>query len=452
MPRFLTSARSPIRYILPLLAFLSPVLFILLYVLGGFPVNGTFFLSLVLGVCSYCYFMNALILSTRMRFPDRIYGHNRVMRFHVLMAAASLLSAILHRQLKTSLFQIENFQQMTLQMRFGTLALLIFLGITVITLLFMVENILHRFRIISLLRRFVTRRLGLDYNVLKNLHNVLVLGAIILVLHVLLASSARYAWSGIWLSIYGAPALLRWFFFKFIKPLQLRSHNTMVSDVTQLNDQVTEIRMKQKSPLQYQPGQFIFIRFPGSAAGREEHPFSLSSTPSEDGFSITAKHIGNYTAKLSQIQPGDSALVDGPYGAFTLNQAEGRDIVFIVGGIGITPVFSMLKSLPKDEKRSITLFRAVRYQDDLIYDQYIRRIAESGIQLRYIPVLSDDPPQKGQEGGFLSAGLIRKYVPAGSDPLYYFCGPPAMKKHLFREFKKLSISRRTVITEQFSLG
>ena len=78
----------------------------------------------------------------------------------------------------------------------------------------------------------------------------------------------------------------------------------------------------------------------------EEHPFTISSAPGDDGcLAFTVKASGDYTRALRQAVQGDRARVDGPYGRFSyvLRTQPGQPLLLIAGGVGITPMLSMLE-------------------------------------------------------------------------------------------------------------
>jgi predicted ferric reductase len=97
----------------------------------------------------------------------------------------------------------------------------------------------------------------------------------------------------------------------------------------------------------FQPGQFAWITLRGSPFTMQEHPFSIASSPVAGGhLQFTIKELGDFTRTIGQIQPGETAYVDGPYGAFSIDRyPEAAGYVFIAAGIGIAPMVSMLRAL-----------------------------------------------------------------------------------------------------------
>ena len=86
----------------------------------------------------------------------------------------------------------------------------------------------------------------------------------------------------------------------------------------------------------HKPGQFAII----SSFGTGESVFAISSLPNKEGIvQVSAMKVGNVTSKLHELEKGDKVGVRGPYGNhFPVEEWKGKNIVFIVAGIGISPV------------------------------------------------------------------------------------------------------------------
>lgn len=451
-----------IRVLLPLLGVASPVLPLYLYFRGNFyNVLEPFSLAMIFGITAYIYFLNVLIISTRKKFLDRYFGHDRVMQFHGYMASAALVFAIIHRQLKISVFPVVN-----LQTRLGNFAFLIFLTLIAVTVIIMVPGLVHRFAPMNKLRNFITRRLGLDYNILKSLHNFLVLAVLLLSFHVFLASSTQESWGRIILmGVWGLTALVLWVEHKIIRPIKLRKQDSRVERVNILDGDIRELYIRPPGNFTFRAGQFVFLRFPGSKAGSEEHPYTISSAPGDSRLRISAKNLGNFSDSLRLLQENDKALLDGPYGRFYPSGNGDDELILIAGGIGITPLLSILRDMGESKEiraQRIILFWAVQSPEDLCYQDEIHEAGEklhnlaSGI-FQFVPVVQNRSSEiHGAENGFLTQEIIRKHCEARGlnipNSRVFFCGPPAMRRILFPQLHDMGIKRRHIHFEMFSLG
>ena len=91
---------------------------------------------------------------------------------------------------------------------------------------------------------------------------------------------------------------------------------------------------------EYVPGQFVEV----SIAGIGEAPISISSSPTQTGLELVVRNIGSLTKAIHKMQAGDKLGIRGPYGStYPIEQAKGKDLVFICGGIGLVPQRSFIR-------------------------------------------------------------------------------------------------------------
>jgi len=105
---------------------------------------------------------------------------------------------------------------------------------------------------------------------------------------------------------------------------------------------VSILKPKWSSP---QLGQYVFLQFP-SISKWEWHPYTLASSPLETHYEVDIKKLGDHTGKLlKSFQAGarPQVRIDGPYGRVIINPRRYRSLVFVCGGIGVTPMISMLR-------------------------------------------------------------------------------------------------------------
>src|SRR5690606_19617157 len=96
----------------------------------------------------------------------------------------------------------------------------------------------------------------------------------------------------------------------------------------------------------FRPGQFAWLSLGDSPWTMQQHPFSMTSSADADGaVEFTIKALGDFTSTIQDVEPGSCAWLEGPYGVFTWEPGQCPDgAVFITGGVGITPVVSMLRT------------------------------------------------------------------------------------------------------------
>jgi predicted ferric reductase len=405
------------------------------------------------GVFGICNLLTSLLLSTRIRWIDRIWGHDRVLRFHSLMAASSLLLLVIHRQLK-----VWDGPVVTVQTLFGTASLLLILIVSAVSFLFMVKKPFHRVPGLERFRLRLTTGTLLNYRRLKILHNVLPLAAFAAVVHVLTASATKEtALRTILVSGYALLTLLAYVNFRFIRPRRQRRRIFTVTEVRKPGKDVTELRFSGDLP-KYQSGQYGYWRLNSRAVSREEHPFNICTCPGDVEIGFSAKDLGDYTAALKKVRPGDTALFDGPYGNFTLPSNSRAPMLFIAGGIGITPFKSMAAHMAETRSiRPATLIWAVKRRADLVYSGDFLTLVKRIPNFRYKPVIEIqeavnlDVTLADYESGYVTRGLIMGLCPdlTESGTVVYLCCPEPMRSSVLKILDTLGVSRESVRVQRF---
>lgn len=247
------------------------------------------------------------------------------------------------------------------------------------------------------------------------------------------------------------------FFFHrhFARPRRLRRNAYRVVElVKETHDTTTVILAPAKgAPFSYLPGQFMFITPQAAVIPKEEHPFTISSSPARgQQLSATIKSSGDFTAQMPRLRAGDSVLVDGPYGNFSFQALPyASKFVFIAAGVGITPFMSMLRALRDTEDRTpCLLIYGNRTEADIIFRAELDEM-ESAMHLRVLHVLSRPSSEWKGERGRVGRELLVRCTEGFRKAAFYVCGPCEMMKSTIAELKSLGIDPARIHSEEFSL-
>jgi predicted ferric reductase len=254
-----------------------------------------------------------------------------------------------------------------------------------------------------------------------------------------------------------ALALGCWLYALVVRPRLLLRRSLRVVAVESEGPRVwtVTLRTNHRRPLRFAPGQFIYLRLLGFQLPVEEHPFSIASSPSQPGLmSVTIKESGDFTAKLNRVRAGDRATVHGPFGRFShlLHSGEGR-LVFVAGGVGITPIMSMLRYMrDRRDRRSVLLVYANHGPTSILFGHELSAIQEGGYpNLSVIHVLSDAPASWAGATGRLDAERLARLCGGVEGQAFYLCCPAAMTASLIRGLRQRGVDPRRIHTDQFSL-
>ena len=204
----------------------------------------------------------------------------------------------------------------------------------------------------------------------------------------------------------------------------------------------------------FAPGQFAWIRL-NPSIGAQEHPFTIASSAHLGLWTeFTIRHSGDFTNELRQLRPGSPVWVDGPHGAFTLDLRRCTGLVMIAGGVGITPMMSMLRTLAhRRDRRPHRLVVVARTLDELLFRAELSELQQR-LDLTVVELLRSPPPSWTGASGAVDEDLLTALLPGAfrrNQLDYYLCGPPAMVTDVLTVLDGLDVPQPRIHTEQFDL-
>ncbi|MEK6875521.1 MAG: ferric reductase-like transmembrane domain-containing protein [Nanoarchaeota archaeon] len=205
--------------------------------------------------------------------------------------------------------------------------------------------------------------------------------------------------------------------------------------------------LKPNKKLNFKAGQFCFLRLNKDKL-YARHPFTMSSPPEEENLHFTIKLTGKFTKAASELKKGEEVIVDGPFGIFNLRDNK-ENLVFLAGGVGITPFMSIIKNkLEHKEKQNILLLYGSNTKEDIIFKDELDKIKEKWLKKIYV-LSQDNSHYEMYEKGYINKEIIKKYVKDMKNSLFYICGPEPMKVLCKNELKVLGVSSKNIIIESF---
>lgn len=227
-----------------------------------------------------------------------------------------------------------------------------------------------------------------------------------------------------------------------------------VSEVIQRTPNIKSFRFPVRGKdVRYRSGQFFFITI--KVNGNDAiHHFSFSSSPTEKGYIEFTKRItpSDFSQALDRMKPGDWARLQGPEGSFTLPRKI-QSLAFLSGGIGITPLRSMLryitdKSLPYD----VVLLYGNARLDDVAFRGELEGMAAANPKIRVEHILSgpDIPADWQGKRGFINQNIVRELVPDYKARLFYISGPPRMVIALQEQLSMLEVPDKQAKRDSFT--
>lgn len=220
------------------------------------------------------------------------------------------------------------------------------------------------------------------------------------------------------------------------------------------------------TPIRFKPGQYMeWTLGHNHVDGRgNRRYFTIASSPTEPDVHLGVKFAdpsSSFKERLLNMKLGEAVVAGQLAGDFTLPHDPKEKLVFIAGGIGVTPFRSMVKYLvDKQEKRNVALFYAVKFANEIAYQDIFDEATEK-IGMKIIYVITDQTNGAVAEktptnttaaktySGRIDVGLISREVPDFTERTFYISGPRAMVDAFTKTLSDLGIPKNRIKTDFF---
>ncbi len=384
------------------------------------------------------------LLAARVKWIERAFGFDILIRFHKYIALTAACFLILHPIL----------------LALGGMGWKLLLGLD-LTWYIWVGKAALILVIANVLVSFYQSRIGLKFEKWRLNHDFLAPAILVLIaLHSWFAGDDLDipAMQSLWIGVFIMAAMM-FVNHRFIRPKRLRKQPYQVQEVRQETEDVWTVKLippKGKTIGDYLPGQFHFLTFfRDPVLPVEEHHWTISSSPSQKGFiSSTIKAVGDFTSTIGQTKPGDSAAVQGPFGRFSYRlHPEESDLVFLAGGIGITPFMAMLRDMAdRQEKHAVVLLYGNRNEEQILFRRELEQIeAGDWPKLKLVHILSRPGHGWTGETGHVDQQRIEKHCGRSLEgKIFYVCGPLKMAEGLIQNLRDMGVPDKRIRREIFS--
>lgn len=217
--------------------------------------------------------------------------------------------------------------------------------------------------------------------------------------------------------------------------------------------------------LSFHPGQYVDLHMPDPTV--KHRSFSMSNTLQEGGrleFMIKLYPDAYFAGMLDRaaggeqngdgpsLALGDKLEVVGPYGAFTLRDSE-RRLVYIGGGAGMAPIYSLLTSMvERDIDRQAIFYYGARTEADLFHVAELTALADKLANFTFVPVLShcadDDTIWTGERG--MVTDVVDRLEDGLADVDAYLCGPPPMVDAAIELLERHEVPSTQIFFDKFT--
>ncbi len=213
---------------------------------------------------------------------------------------------------------------------------------------------------------------------------------------------------------------------------------------------------KKPENFSYKAGQFLDWTLPDppqTDAEGNTRAFSIADGPQENDLMIATRMRDTAFKRVLKDMPiGSTIEISEPMGSFTLHNNSSKAGVFLIGGIGITPVRSILFDAAKRQSpHKLYLFYSSRTPKDAAFLKELDELQKQNPNFKLIATMTDmkDSSWPGEKG-YITEEMIKKYIPDISTAVWYISGPQTMVKAMRVVLENLKINEDDIKTEEFS--
>jgi len=224
---------------------------------------------------------------------------------------------------------------------------------------------------------------------------------------------------------------------------------TRVIEVFPRSKNAVSVRFAKPAGFTYLPGQYMFITLRRGGETLVKH-LTISSSPSEPFLEVTKGLTGHpFANALSALVPGDEAVISGPFGDFTF-EGEYERVVFLTGGIGVTPLRSMIRNATdRGLSTRILLLYSARSGADVLFGIEMEQMIKQNPNLKVIITLTVPDPGWTGRTGRIDRTMIEREIPDWKEQVFFTSGPPVMVGAIVAILEELGVQHDNIHQEQF---
>ncbi len=415
----------------------------LLFLSGDTPPGRPFWIEfgVMLGFAMLMTLSIQFLLTSRFRRIGKPFGTDTVLQFHRYLGIL-LLCFLLGHPLVLIFTEPKYLEYFDPRVNFLRAIFLIMATIAIILLV-----------VLSLWRK----KIKLGYEWWRITHALLATGVVVVgmahswqVEHYVQGLAKR-----ILLITIGGGAILTLAYVRLWRPLQMRKRPYKIVEIrNELGDSSTiAVEPVGHRGITFRSGQYAWLTLGDSPFKLQQNPYSFSSSALDapEKVEFTAKVLGDFSEKLVNAASGDTIYLEGPYGLFCLGD-DAPGAIFIMGGIGITPAMSILRTLrDRNDPRPLILIYGNTCAAEIAFRSELEEL-ERLLNLQVIHVLNEPDDDWQGERGYIDRDLLGRNLPAETrDFSVFICGPEPMMDSAEDGVLELNFGLHQIRAERFDI-
>jgi ferredoxin-NADP reductase len=236
----------------------------------------------------------------------------------------------------------------------------------------------------------------------------------------------------------------------------MQTYTIKLKEKREVADQTIAFVFEKPADFAFQAGQYVVMTLPNLAFSDDRRgirSLSIASAPFEDDL-VFAMRItdSGFKQTLNAMEIGGEVTVTQAIGHFVLDETN-RPVVFLIGGIGITPARSILRQAECDElKRSFYLFYSNRHPQDASFASELQDFPT--LDYHCIDTLTNqkaaDRCEWQEERGYICESMLQKYSTDIENPMYYIVGSPAFANAMMTMLAGMGVDKESIKQDPFT--
>ncbi len=234
-----------------------------------------------------------------------------------------------------------------------------------------------------------------------------------------------------------------------MQPPGVMNFETRLEKVVPRTHDVKSFVFPKPEGFDYKAGQWMYVNIKIGGVSKMHH-FTISSSPTEDYLMFTKKITDSeYSKALDTYKGSEWFKLWGPFGEFTFS-GEYPKLGFLSGGIGITPLRSILRyTVDKKLQTDVKMLYTNKTGADIVFRDELEKMQRQDSKIKIENVLTREPEWKGLKG-HVNSQMIKDQIPDYEERVFYICGPPGMNAALSKELKTLGMPDDKIKLEDFT--
>lgn len=234
--------------------------------------------------------------------------------------------------------------------------------------------------------------------------------------------------------------------------MELKKYTTTITKVQRLNEAVKLFRLQfpKGTAFHFTAGQFVILTVTDSEGKPMRRSYSIASSPTHtDYIELCIKILpdGRVSGVLDTFAVGSPIQLDGPYGKFTIDKKQEKEILLIAAGVGIAPIRSLLFDLYESHYDApVILFYGFRFPQDYLFKEELLSLKKKYTQFTFVPAISKPDGDHGLDVGRVTE-VLPKYISSPENKEAYICGSLPMVQDVIAVLEKAGITRENIKTD-----